>query len=478
MNEKEIKCSTKNHENQKVYKYCIMCNIFMCHQCFYNHQKLFSNHHLIDVNDDISKLYTILCKEDLNKYEYYCRTHNQLFCASCKENKHKNCETNKIEEIKEEKKKNLEQNLNELEILSNNIKERINLTRSFYDKVDKLKEDLKAKILKIITNLRNKLNEREDELTNEVDNIFSNIYPEEKLILNYEKIPKITNSLLNQRDSLDEKLKDTYLLNSYITECINIEKELNEIKSTEDLINKYDISKEIKISFYPDLETEELNNIYNDIKSFGKIYQQELDKNNIFINKSYKKIYDLKTEIKKLQSEIDKKDIENKELQNKIKEIKSDLNDEKSKNTDLRNTINKLNNSKIKFTMRSRCALHKCLDMKSLNYGNSPHLWDYGHNNANQIFELEKNYDGTYSIKSSHSGLYLGFSSNGIAFKWKNENKQSFYLHHFGDGYYLIQERSGEVIDLYNSNTNNGAYIGKYGRNNGNNQQWKLVVHI
>ena len=280
---------------------------------------------------------------------------------------------------------------------------------------------------------------------------YSNIYPEGKLILNYEKIPKIINSLLNQRDSLDEKLKDTYLLNSYITECINIEKELNEIKSTEDLINKYDISKEIKISFYPDLETEELN---------------------------YKKIYDLKTEIKKLQSEIDKKDIENRELQNKIKEIKFDLNDEKSKNSDLRNTINKLNNSKIKFTMRSRCALHKCLDMKSLNYGNSPHLWDYGHNNANQIFELEKNYDGIYSIKSSHSGLYLGFSPNGIAFNWKNENKQSFYLHHFGDGYYLIQERSGEVIDLYSSNTNNGAYIGKYGRNNGSNQQWKLVIHI
>ena len=473
-----MKCSTKNHENQKGYKYCIMCNIFMCHQCFYTHQKLFSNHHLIDLNEDFSKLYTFLCKEDLKKLEYYCRSHNQLCCASCKENKHYNCETSKIEDIKEEKKKNLDKNLNELENLSNNIKERINITKNFYDKVDKLKEDLKSKILKIITNLRNKLNEREDELISEVDKIFSNICPEEKLILNFEKIPKKIISILDQKDALDEKLKDTYLLNSYIIECINIEKELNEIKETEELINKYDINKEIKISFYPDLETEELNNIYNDIKSFGKICQQETDKNNIFINESHKKIHELKTEIKKLKSEIDKKDNENKELQNKIKEIKSDLNDEKSKNSNLKNTINNLNNSKIKFTIRSRCALHKCLDTKSLNYGNSPHLWDYGHNNANQIFELEKNNDGTYSIKSSHSGLYLGLSSNGIAFKWKNENRQSFYLHHFGDGYYLIQERSGEVIDLYSSNTNNGAYIGKYGRNNGNNQQWKLVVHL
>ena len=116
--------------------------------------------------------------------------------------------------------------------------------------------------------------------------------------------------------------------------------------------------------------------------------------------------------------------------------------------------------------------------MKSLNYGNSPHLWEYSHNNANQIFELEKNDDGTYSIKSSYSGFYLGIDSNNISFKRKNENKQSFYLHHFGDGYYLFQEKSGEVIDLYDLKTSNGAQIGKFNRNNGSNQQWLLVIHL
>ena len=63
--------------------------------------------------------------------------------------------------------------------------------------------------MKIITNLRNKLNEREDELLSEVDNIFSNIYPEEKLILSYEKIPKKINTILNQRNSLDEQFNDS-----------------------------------------------------------------------------------------------------------------------------------------------------------------------------------------------------------------------------------------------------------------------------
>ena len=116
--------------------------------------------------------------------------------------------------------------------------------------------------------------------------------------------------------------------------------------------------------------------------------------------------------------------------------------------------------------------------MKSLQYGKSSHLWDHYHNNGNQLFELEKNNDGTYSIKGSNSGLYLGIDSNNISFKRKNENKQSFYLHHFGDGYYLFQEKSGGVIDLYDHKTNNGAKIGKWIRNNGSNQQWLLVIHL
>ena len=158
-----------------------------------------------------------------------------------------------------------------------------------------------------------------------------------------------------------------------------------------------------------------------------------------------------------------------------LEETKMELNNEiKEKN----NFKNKINNSKIRFTIRSRCALHKCLDTKSLDYNNTPHLWDYGHNNANQIFELEKNNDGTYSIRNESSGLYLGMESDRIVLRHKNENGQSFYLHHFDDGYYLFQENGGGVIDLYGPKTNNGAYIGRYNRNNGNNQQWKLVVHL
>ena len=74
--------------------------------------------------------------------------------------------------------------------------------------------------------------------------------------------------------------------------------------------------------------------------------------------------------------------------------------------------------------MRSRCVLNKCLDTKDLSYGNPPHLWEYSENNKNQIFEIEKNDDGTYSIKNSVSGLYLGMDGDRIA-----ENSQSFNIY-------------------------------------------------
>ena len=159
----------------------------------------------------------------------------------------------------------------------------------------------------------------------------------------------------------------------------------------------------------------------------------------------------------------------------KLEEINAQL--IKEKNT-IKTLENRLRQSKINFTIRSRCALNKCLDTKNLSYGNSPHLWKYTHNNLNQIFELENNNDGTYSIKNSKTNLYLGFDANKIAFRRKNENSQSFYLHHFDDGFYLFQEKSGAILDLSGSHTDDGTIIQKYKRNNSEAQQWKLVIHL
>ena len=480
-----IKC--KNHENLIAFKYCHECNIYICHKCFNHHSKQFQNlHHLSELSGDISQFFTGLCKEDnhSNKLEYYCETHNKLVCKLCigKEQnisncKHKECKISQLNDIKENKKNNFEKNMKMLEDLSNIIKDKIKKLSDVYKKLNDNKEDLKSKIQKTITNIRNKINEREDELFSTLDSIFSDICPSEKIMKDFEKMPKKIEDLLQKKNDIEKKLDDSFILNSYINDCINIENDLNNFQEKINMINKYNQNSELKFKFYPD--ENELIKLYDIIKSFGKIYNDENDKKYFYIYEEEKEIKELKEKIKELEKETEKikneNDSECKKLKRNINEIENELNEEKDENRELRN---KLENSKIRFTIRSKLALNKCLDTRDLGYGRTPHLWDYGHNNQNQIFELIKNWDGSYLIKNSRSGLYLGFDSDKICMRHRNENSQNFYLHHYGDGYYLFQEKNGATIDLYGSKTDNDAYIGRYSRHNQDNQQWKLVVHL
>ena len=469
-----IKIKCKNHENQNAFKYCYECNIYMCHKCLNAHLNLFQNHHLLELSEDISQIFNGFCKEEnhSNKLEYFCETHNQLCCLSCigKNNnietaRHKYCKLSNLIDIKNNKKISLEKNFIILKDLSKNINDLILKEKNIFEKINDNKEELKLKIQKIMTNLRNKINEREDELFSILDSQFLNYCPSENMMKDFEKLPKKIKNILEKKEEIDKKLNDTFFLNSYINDCINIENNTKIIQEMINSINQYNKNSEIKLYFFP--EEKDINKIYNAIKSFWIITKNEEEKKNFCLYEE-KEIIEKNEKIKGLEEQI-------KNIQKNIDNIKNELNKEKDENKNLRN---KLQNTKIKFTIRSRCALNKCLDTKSLSYGNSPHLWDYGHNNQNQIFELIKNYDGNYCIKNSASGLYLGFDSNNIVFRNKNENSQSFKLIHFDDGYYIFQEKGGAVIDLYSSNTQNGAYIGKFGKNNGHNQQWKLVIHL
>ena len=283
-------CSMISHSGQKAFRYCCECNIFMCHQCFNHHKGLFSNHHLIDLTQSDENIFIGVCPEEnhKNKLEHFCKSHNQLCCSSCIGNngKHNKCDICKIEDIKEEKKTQLENNIKTLENISVNIKESLEKTKNYYNKIEEQKEELKSKIMKIITNIRNKLNEREDELLSELDTFFLNISPSEKLIKEYEKIPKKINEILDKRKTLDEKMKDSFLLNSYINDCINIEKDFLKIKEINDSVIKYNINQEIKLFFFPGEKN--IDKIYKDIKFFGKIYQKENELDNLYITESDK----------------------------------------------------------------------------------------------------------------------------------------------------------------------------------------------
>ena len=74
------------------------------------------------------------CKEN-NHYEvnFYCKNHNQLCCACCitkiknkTDGKHKDCEVYAIEDIKDEKKNKLKENIKCLKDLSNTLEQSIN----------------------------------------------------------------------------------------------------------------------------------------------------------------------------------------------------------------------------------------------------------------------------------------------------------------------------------------------------------------
>ena len=54
----------------------------------------------------------------------------------------------------------------------------------------------------------------------------------------YEKILKKIKTILEKREDTNKKLEDSFLLNSYINDCINVENETRAIKLMMDSMNK------------------------------------------------------------------------------------------------------------------------------------------------------------------------------------------------------------------------------------------------
>ena len=101
-----------------------------------------------------------------------------------------------------------------------------------FKKIEKDKEDLKIKIQKIFTKIRNTISDREEQLLIEIDNIFNGKYFNEDIIKKGEKLPKQIKSSI-EKGKLIDKEWDNNNLHSYINDCINIEnhiKDINKIK--------------------------------------------------------------------------------------------------------------------------------------------------------------------------------------------------------------------------------------------------------
>ena len=92
----------------------------MCNKCLNLHNGLFENHQQYNIDKNNNDIFIDICKENGHerKLEFFCKIHNKLCCAVCisKLNEkgygqHKDCDVCSIENIKDEKKNKLTENI-------------------------------------------------------------------------------------------------------------------------------------------------------------------------------------------------------------------------------------------------------------------------------------------------------------------------------------------------------------------------------
>ena len=271
----EKKCSSKEHPEINAIFYCQICKIYMCNKCENIHKKLCYNHSPYNLKENINEIFTGICKEKnhLNDLDYFCKNHNTLCCAACiskikgKGNgQHSDCDICFIENISNEKRNKLKNNIKLLEDLSNSLNKTIIDLKNILEKNEKEKENLKSNIQNIFTKLRSALNEREDELLLEVDNKFDNILSCKDFIKEGENLPKKVNKYLEKGKFIDNQWKDDNL-KSMINDCINIEINIDYINKINRDLNDYN-SKKINFKFNPE-EEKQISEFIGSIKNFG-----------------------------------------------------------------------------------------------------------------------------------------------------------------------------------------------------------------
>ena len=200
-----------------------------------------------------------------------------LFSCICKikskgNGKHKDCDVCSIKKIKNSKKKKLNENFTFLEKLSKTIEQSINEFKKLFEKINNRKEELKINIQKIFTNIRNEINNREEQLLSEVDHKFEDMYFNEELVNKSEKLPNKIKISLDKGKINDDDWKDKNKLSALINNCINIENNIKDINNINAKIEKSHLNSKIEIKFNSNEE------FIEKIKEFGKIYYYDPNK--------------------------------------------------------------------------------------------------------------------------------------------------------------------------------------------------------
>ena len=278
------KCSSKKHQELNAVSFCSICKLYMCNKCENLHSDLFENHPLIKISKDFSEISSLYCQEKghSSKLRYYCKNHNKLCCAFCickirddDNGQHSNCNVCVINDIKDEKKSKLKENITQLEEISKGINESINKIKIIYEQMNEKKEELKLIVQKTFTNIRNAINTREDELLLEIDNKYNDKSIKEELIKEIERLPNKIKASLEKCKSINKEWDNNDKLFSIINNCINIENILKDINKINQVIKNFDSNIKPNIAFYPK-EEKEINLFLSKIKSFGKITEDDL----------------------------------------------------------------------------------------------------------------------------------------------------------------------------------------------------------
>jgi len=253
-------------------------NLYICNKCEKHHSSLFKNHQLFSLDKDINETFTGFCKIENHNTElaYFCKDHNELCCVKCiakiksKGNgQHINCNVCNIEDIIDEKKNNLKNNINTLKELSKTLQSSIDKLNIILEKISKNKEELKLDIQKIFTKIRNELNNREDELLLEVDKEYEKMNYNNNILKESQKLPNKIKISLEKGEKLCKKMDDIINLNSLVNDCVNIENEIKNINLINENIKKFSsINTQIKFN------SGNKQKIIESIKNFGFINEE------------------------------------------------------------------------------------------------------------------------------------------------------------------------------------------------------------
>ena len=274
------KCYYNEHSEQNAINYCFRCKKFLCETCSTDHYSVNPNHNLFSVDKDLNLYFTGFCTEanHPNKLEYYCNTHNHLICAACLcklnekgDGQHTGCNACYIDDIKEEKKSELIDNIKILKKFSLNMKKMIKDIINIIERINPIKENIILNIQNIFNDFRMELDEREQELLNEVENIYNKYFFSEAQLKECNKLTtKIKFNIEKGKNVLDnwEEGEKIGKLNFLINDCINIENSVIDLKNIQDKINSLTTKSTLQFC----LDEDDIEIVTDKIKNLGKIF--------------------------------------------------------------------------------------------------------------------------------------------------------------------------------------------------------------